>query len=412
MKTTTKVLALAAMLLLNGCYSTIGFNVQRYDLDICNKDQEKCAEPEARKKYNELHQRGMTLAERKERLKSLQKALDDYHSYLLNLNIINDVLSGKERNASVKMINEGVSSMKEAIIAEQVVNEARMNKTTPAETVMDTAFLHEVYARMHRGFKDKIVMTITEVKVNAKSQKSKSLEEYNKRLDTLKSMQLKLRPSAEGEINGQIEALEQPTDIDSGDSSIAGQLVGISSSDSDLVPRTNAVYQDLSDPFLGYIASHTENWKKLPNSAKATDMWGGDSEFILVFDNRLDGRWKRINVDPTKVINARLKISQKIAGAVTALAGVAVKAYGVPVPHEILKSGSSNGNDDQIDYSLMTAEETLLKKENQLKKGVLKELQVYARTALANNDFTTQPEFLLDQLLRRMSEFGYQGRSK
>ncbi|MCG3185350.1 MAG: hypothetical protein ICCCNLDF_03579 [Planctomycetes bacterium] len=151
----------------------------------------------------------------------------------------------------------------------------------------------------------------------------------------------------------------------------------------DLLDRRHEPYQDLSDPFLQHIAKMPHGWKHVGNGGSVSG--DGDTEFILVFEKGLDGRWKSVSVDPTKVIAARLRIGRAAVNTVAALGGIAAGAFGVPLGK--FGTGSSGAGSSEIkDYSEMTAE--LVTAEEQLESGrkELRRIREVARDMLRRLD--------------------------
>ncbi|MCX6929430.1 MAG: hypothetical protein NT154_40380 [Verrucomicrobia bacterium] len=149
----------------------------------------------------------------------------------------------------------------------------------------------------------------------------------------------------------------------------------------DLLPRLHAVYQDLSDPFLKYIATRDELWRRIPNHGSVSG--DGDTQFILVFEDQLDGRFHFVSVDPTKVIQARLRIGRKVTQELVALGGVAANAFGVPIPSNLLGGKGTEGA-DTVEFSKMTALETQYRKQNEIALRQLEAVRAFALREMAN----------------------------
>lgn len=165
----------------------------------------------------------------------------------------------------------------------------------------------------------------------------------------------------------------------------AGSLEGAVDA-GDLVSRRHSVYQDLGDPFIAYIAAHP-HWKTIPNGAYVSG--DGDTEYMLVFERTLDGRWKAVSVDPSKVIQARLRMARAGLELVAAVGGVAASAFGVPIP----KSGKS-GEFDTMDYSNMTAALAAGQSRIRNARDVLSELREIAAERLATMKTATDDDKL------------------
>lgn len=116
--------------------------------------------------------------------------------------------------------------------------------------------------------------------------------------------------------------------------------------------RNYLVYQDATDKYLLFVnkAENASYWTAIPNSAAASG--DGDASYVLVFD-QLDASWKRVAIDPTKVIAARLRILRKVANTLIAAAGIATMPFGVPLPK--MSGDNANGPLD-MDYSAMTGQ--------------------------------------------------------
>lgn len=116
--------------------------------------------------------------------------------------------------------------------------------------------------------------------------------------------------------------------------------------------RNYLVYQDATDKYLLFVnkAENASYWTAIPNRAAASG--DGDASYVLVFD-QLDASWKRVAIDPTKVIAARLRILRKVANTLIAAAGIATMPFGVPLPK--MSGDNANGPVD-MDYSAMTGQ--------------------------------------------------------
>lgn len=171
----------------------------------------------------------------------------------------------------------------------------------------------------------------------------------------------------------------------------------------DLLERKYAVYQDLSDPFVDYISLHPEGWNRIANHGLVAG--DGDTQFIIVFENQLDGRFNFVSVDPTKVIQARMRIGRQVAQNLVSLAGVATKAFGVPIPASLVP-GQAETNSETIDFSKMTAAETQMKLQNGVDQRNMDALRKYAVGALAN--FPSDPvkaDEIRKDLIRRLQPY-------
>jgi hypothetical protein len=155
--------------------------------------------------------------------------------------------------------------------------------------------------------------------------------------------------------------------------------------DSDAIRRDFVVSQDMADPFLAFIAAHPDGWvgekPNVPDLSGASDgatstangaddeglnsahAWGdGDTEFVLVLEHSLDGHWKSVAVDPTKVIRARLRVGRSLAFVAAAFGGAAAGGVGVSLPKS---AGLSDGGDTDPSVAKVTSEATWLKLQNE-----------------------------------------------
>ncbi|MBI3817274.1 MAG: hypothetical protein HY286_01180 [Planctomycetes bacterium] len=174
----------------------------------------------------------------------------------------------------------------------------------------------------------------------------------------------------------------------------------------DLVPRIHEIYQDMSDPFITYLAAHPENWQMLPNTAKAVSE--GDAGYVLVFEDVLDGRWRDVSSDITKIVDARLRIARGALNAISAAVGVAATSFGVPLPPSLHPNGQADV--DTIDFSRMTGEEEMLELENQKSRSAIAELRNSTRRLLddlnkidmTKADAASQVEIVRAQFVRQL----------
>jgi hypothetical protein len=163
------------------------------------------------------------------------------------------------------------------------------------------------------------------------------------------------------------------------------------------IQRRHIVIQDMSDPFIPYIAMHPENWKDVPNTAHVCG--DGDADFILVYDDMVDARWKTIQLDPTAVIQARLRVSRVAAKAVAAIAGSLAASYGIPIPAAM----TNESKQESIDFSVMTAEGEYLRQMNNYLAGRLASLRDFAQEN-AGRVNAKNVDSVTGQLRRRLSE--------
>jgi hypothetical protein len=167
------------------------------------------------------------------------------------------------------------------------------------------------------------------------------------------------------------------------------------------IQHLHIVKQNMSDPFMQYIAKHPENWKDVPNTAHVCG--DGDADFILVFDDTMDARWKTIQLDPTAVIQARLRVSRVAAKAVAAIAGSLAASYGIPVP----AATTGKSEKESIDFSVMTAEMEYLRQMNDYLAKRLESLKNFALENVGHVDVNDVNE-VSGQLRRRLSELKIQ----
>lgn len=394
------------VLMLSGCYSKMTFKVDRYDMSTCTKNpvNEAC---EAETEYFKYHKTGSTLAETTFHIINIKKKVEAYRDNVIGYNNIDCIINNKSKNCKDALIIKEFNKITASIDNEiDNVNNMISEHGYGYYTYYSYAPIRAAYKLLYDELNGKVLLNIKSVRETVR----KFTQDEKITADTKKLIWCKLKAAGIKINNKSVSEKFIENDVNNAsdeysDEEALNMINEKTSMPGDSVARPYRVFQDLSDPFWGYIASHTENWKTLPNFAKASDSWGGDSEFILVLENGLDGRWKRINVDPTKVIQARLRIARKTAGAITALVGVAAKAYGVPMPEEISRNGKKGGTgQDEIDISLMSADELLVKKENQVVKAGMLQLQAYAMDTLSANKIDKDDhEQLLDQLIRRLS---------
>ena len=148
-----------------------------------------------------------------------------------------------------------------------------------------------------------------------------------------------------------------------------------------------------------YIAANPDYLKELDNRVRIRGY--GDTEFILVFENVLDGRCKYMSIDPKEVIRARLRVTRQVAGAVVAVAGIAANAFGIPIPSS-LTTPEKEGTPGTVDYSDMTAETSWIEKRNSMIEKELESVRSFAITELRGLS-EENAERVHGQLLRRLS---------
>jgi hypothetical protein len=184
----------------------------------------------------------------------------------------------------------------------------------------------------------------------------------------------------------------------------AGNL--LAANDADGVRREHVISQNMADPFLAFLAAHPEAWSKPENLNQADVTGDGDTEFVLVLDQGLDGRWKSVTVDPTKVIQARLKIGRSVAFAAAAFLGSAAGGIGIPLPKNVEIGGSS---DTDPSISKVAAETKWIELENDRTRAELARLHAALVKIQSDLDATgtTKPNYvnIRGQLQRLVSGF-------
>ncbi|MDR3457798.1 MAG: hypothetical protein P4N60_10165 [Verrucomicrobiae bacterium] len=219
----------------------------------------------------------------------------------------------------------------------------------------------------------------------------------------LKFVQVSLEPLGKGQADKEQQLKQEAAPAASFAASTQDAVKDAQETGGDLLVRKYTVYQDLSDPFLDYIAQHPERWLAIPNHGLVAG--DGDTQFIAVFEDQLDGRFNFVSVDPTKVIQARMRIGRQVAQSLVSLAGVATKAFGVPIPTSLAAS-QSQSNSETIDYSTMTATQTQMKLQNEKDQKNLEDLKKFAVGALVN--FPTDPakaDVIRKDLVRRLQPY-------
>ena len=95
-------------------------------------------------------------------------------------------------------------------------------------------------------------------------------------------------------------------------------------------------------------------------------------------------------------------MARAVTGAAVAVAGIAARAYGVPVPELLGAIGDQGATLDTIDYSKMTAEERMAKERNRSLRAAIEGLRTYAVTQVGTLDENNARE-IHRQLRRRLS---------
>lgn len=162
------------------------------------------------------------------------------------------------------------------------------------------------------------------------------------------------------------------------------------------IVRVHIIEQDMSDPYIIYMANNPQGWRRVPNMVHAYG--DGDCDFVLVFEDVLEGRWKTVELDPTAVIEARLRVSRVATKAIAAIAGSVAASYGVPIPG----AGADKSKPDTVDFSVMTAEAQYQESMNDFRLKQLRDLRDFAGE---NKDGITEDNvaLLTQRLQRRLS---------
>ena len=160
--------------------------------------------------------------------------------------------------------------------------------------------------------------------------------------------------------------------------------------------RVHIIEQDMSDPYIIYMANNPQGWRRVPNMVHAYG--DGDCDFVLVFEDVLEGRWKTVELDPTAVIEARLRVSRVATKAIAALAGSVAASYGVPIPG----AKADESKPDTVDFSVMTAKAQYQESMNDFRLRQLRDLREFAEE---NKDGITEDnvKLLTQRLQRRLS---------
>lgn len=358
------------VLLVSACSSEVSFRVERYSHDS----------GPAREEYERLHPEASP-AELRARLELAKQYSDDFRQYAIWLQSYTETVvlanaSGAEFDAQAKTTEQygtAKNAVDDAFSAFDGVLTSALasaSKGTPVERRLQerllTLFLNAVDQLRAHDFVLNKAEVDEFVKGIAEFLKDPS---YLAKIDQIATIAAKLVPagSAKNAIQAGI-ANKQP------DKPYAERLLrhlqgllAVSEARARVeltldgwIKRSYTTEQDLSDRYYDFIAEHPENWQLISNRAFAAG--DGDAQYVLVLD-KLDGQWKKVAVDPTKVIQARLRILRKIANTLVAGAGMAMTAFGVPIPPGLLSPNSPEGT-DSMDYSILTAEAQALGDEN------------------------------------------------
>lgn len=351
----------AALLLFGGCRSMVEVQVERYSLD-----------EEAEEEYNKIHP---TLSDEsratvelarleraKQQLTSLRDAIVYTHAFANSLvkanaqnkdNLNQEELQGKAQNAATQ-VDEHLKLVTDRL--NDVRNQADASPEILARERSLIGMLLDLALRTMED--DGIEVDSSELAKKLEGIEKTAGLKFGVRVKNvaigLKSVLPKTTtPTALKELQ---ETLSESTASDYAEA--MSVVVGSARKDAENALTAEGwfekryhVYQDLSDPFINYIINHPSRWRQLPSSAYAAG--DGDAHYVLVLD-RLDGQWKRVSVDPTKVIAARARILRTVSNTLVAAAGIATAAFGVPLP--LGKPSGQGDTEDTMDYSVMTGQ--------------------------------------------------------
>lgn len=382
-----------------GCGSSLEYKVYRYDLDSGEKEA-------ANNAYEQAHPSRRTLGAQLMALRGFSEEVRLYKAQLEELNQLVQVLFGNSDIGTKDAVIEDAfrpleHQLKLSTQRLSTLQETHGHAGVPSGLHSEMVrlwyaipeLLEAQKVEVDRESLDAVLLSLTAVEDTILQER---ISNISKRIPTIAKPSLQTMELVISEDRSSIHALfsSAEAEISSTFRRSVAQLRLLQLASGDLVPRTHNVYQDLSDPFLMYIANNPSSWRPLGTDGRVGG--DGDTEFILVFEATLDARWKSISVDPTKVISARLRIARRVLGAIVAVAGVALNAYGVPLPKGLGETA------DTVDYSRMTAEETMLKLKNRAFRSDLEDLRSFAgqqKATLTNEN----SESLRQQILRRLS---------
>jgi len=151
----------------------------------------------------------------------------------------------------------------------------------------------------------------------------------------------------------------------------------------DGVERKHEVFQDMSDPFLTFIAAHPDYWHKLDNEAFVSG--DGDTEYVMILENAVDARWSSVSVDPEKVIRARMQMARGATRVLAAAFGTVSGLGAVTIPT------AASGEESQAptkDYAQMVAETKQLELSIDSRKRAINRVKQAAADAGAINATT------------------------
>jgi len=391
--------------------SRIEFTVERYSFD-----------DKARKEYDKLHPAINTLADLNAKLLNLKSSVEQLKDWLIAVDEIIRQIHARVTESKADRIKEAFAPL-ESAIDENVATVAKLigqyGSTMPAPPV-----LPEVIAEFHKlntklaNLKvaedpQSIMKQISEVmkQLQGKSreldaqlvQAKDAIEKMKLNEKAAQSAKLLIETMLAGHGTNEHRVRQELSDKTQFSAKAEHAAESLQQIGGDLVLRKYHVYQDLSDPFIDYIAKHSEQWMPIANRGLVAG--DGDTQFILVFEDQFDGRFNFVSVDPTKVIQARMRIGRQIAQNLVSLAGVATKAFGVPIPTS-LASSHGETNSETIDFSKMTAIETQAKLENEEDRKDLDALRKFAVSTIANfPSDPTKAEDIRNDLIRRLQPY-------
>jgi hypothetical protein len=380
-----KKLVIAIALLAAGCGSpTLKVTVQRYDLDGV-----KCPTPNdklcGRRAFAEA--RGPTPEVVQRELEGLRQALAAYGIRLKQLNRVTSTLMsqpGGQKDATVdKIVNahlDATARAMNAVTFQQTSpnqNPQSLAQTTTAVFQKTFGLVAELRAanvvlpddsgqieQVLKQLDDKDNPTTKKLVADARKALAELPEPRVCRAPELPKAEPVLFRAWMPSFFASVAECQRTT------TETAAELV--TNGDADEVRRDHTLLQNMADPFLAFLASHPEAWSDPENLNKAEVGGDGDAEFVLVLEQGLDGRWKSVTVDPTKVIQARLKIGRSVAFAAAALAGTVAGGVGIPLPQSAGLGGSS---DTDPNIAKVASETKWLELENEKTQAELARLE-------------------------------------
>lgn len=339
-------------LLALGCGSSLGVTVQRYDLDAAKCKEEHCgrrAFADARQPTPEAIMRTLGL---------LRSNTAAYGGRVKQLNRATQALMQRPINEKDRAIDEKVNAALEPVDkALDGIAQANSAGTIGAATILKftaNAF-HATFGLEDSLRAARVVLPSDRKQIEGVMDQIKALN--NQTLD--KAVEEARKSIAEiptGSCGGSLEVPEGSAAFVAWLPGLASRVEAchqalldaseklVASDDVDAIRRDFVVSQDMADPFLAFLAQHPEGWSNVDalNAAKVSG--DGDTEFVLVLERTLDGRWKSVTVDPTKVLRARMRIGRSVAFAAAALGGAASGGIGIALPKSA--GGDASGDTD------------------------------------------------------------------